>query len=245
MRPITYNSRGFTLIEIIVVILVIGVIGTIATFKMNQSIQTAQYEQTKKELDELARAIVGNPEVYSDGARTDFGFVGDNGTLPPNLDALVQNPGGWSTWDGPYMALGLNANDFKQDAWNVDYTYTDTLIRSTGSGNNIDKLIAATSSALLSNAVSGQVADADHEPPGAFYVDSVTVVLTYPDGSGSLMQSSQHPDSHGRFNYTGVPIGNHTLSVIHEPTADTMTYPVAVYPARGITLDVIFPADLW
>ncbi len=239
------NSRGFTLIELVIIILVIGVLGTIATLKMTESIETARFEQTKQEMDNLAYAIVGNPDVYSGGARTDFGFVGDNGVLPVSLDYLVQNPGVWSTWDGPYMERGLSSDDFKKDAWNVNYTLVDTLIRSTGSGSNIDKLVASSSAALLSNAVNGWIVDADRETPGETYSDSVTILLAYPDGAGSITYGSTNPDSQGRFNYSGVPIGNHTLRVIYGPDSDTMTYSVTVSPARDISLDIVFPADLW
>jgi general secretion pathway protein G len=239
------STQGFTLIELVIVILIIGVIGTIATLRMGESVETARYEQTKQELDQLAIAIVGNPGVYSNGTSSDFGFVGDNGALPTSLDELVQNPGGWTTWDGPYVESGLNGDDFKKDAWYSNYVYTDTLLRSTGSGANIDKLIAASSAALLSNVVSGYIVDADMEPPTAGFVDSVTVVLTYPNGSGGLAQPAIHPDTHGRFSYANVPVGNHSLRVIHEPTSDTMVYSVTVYPERNISLDIVFAADLW
>lgn len=239
------NSRGFTLIELITVILILGVVGTIATIKMNQSIETARYEQTKNELDHLAYAIVGNPELYSNGARTDFGFVGDNGVLPSSLDNLVQNPGGWSTWDGPYIERGINTDDFKKDGWNVNYTFVNTLIRSTGSGSNIDKLFAGSSAALLSNMVSGWIVDADRQTPPGTYADSVTVLLGYPNGAGNMTYASTYPDSYGRFSYNSVPIGNHTLWVIYGPDSDTVTYPVTVYPDRDVSLDIVFPADLW
>lgn len=245
MINISGDNQGFTLIELVIVILIIGVIGTVATLRMQESILTARYEQTKQELDQLAIAIVGNPGVYSNGARSDFGFVGDNGALPSSLDELVQNPGGWTTWDGPYVESGLNGDDFKKDAWLSNYIYTDTLLRSTGSGTNVDKLIAVSSATLLSNVVSGYVVDADMEPPTAGFVDSVTIVLTYPNGSGGFAQPSIHPDTHGRFSYSGVPVGNHSLWVIHEPASDTMAYSVTVYPERNISLDIVFPADLW
>ena len=238
------NLHGFTLIELVIVILILGVVGTVATMRMSESIETARYEQTKQELDQLATAIAGNPVVHAAGARSEFGFVGDNGCLPGNLDQLVQDPG-WTTWDGPYVETGPNGDDFKKDGWNVNYAYSDTLIRSTGSGSNIDKRIAESAAALLSNAVSGYVVDADMEPPTAGFVDSVTVVLTCPDGTGGWAQLAVHPDAHGRFSYGAVPIGNHFLRVIHEPASDTMTYSVTVYPERNISLDIVFPADLW
>jgi len=241
----TVNNRGFTLIELVVVILILGVLGTIATVKMNQSIETARFEQTKKELDNLAFAITGNPEIYADGARSDFGFVGDNGVLPISLDNLVQNPGGWATWDGPYVESGFNTGDFKKDAWNVSYTLVDTLIRSTGSGTNIDKLFAVSSAALLANSVSGWIVDADRQTPPGTFPDSVTILLGYPNGSGGISYASANPDSQGRFSYAGVPIGNHTLRVIYEPASDTVTYSIAVDPDRNVSLDIIFPADLW
>jgi prepilin-type N-terminal cleavage/methylation domain-containing protein len=245
MRTARPNNHGFTIIELVIVILIIGIIGTVATLRMQESIETARYEQTKQEMDQLAIAIAGNPGVYSNSARSDFGFVGDNGALPSSLDELVQNPGSWSTWDGPYVESGLNGDDFKKDAWNSNYVYIDTLLRSNGSGANIDKLIAVSSAALLSNVVSGYVVDADMEPPTAGFVDSVTIVLTYPNGSGGFAQPSIHPDAHGRFSYGGVPVGDHSLWVIHEPTSDTMSYSVTVYPERDISLDIVFPADLW
>ena len=114
------NQNGFTLIELVLIIVLLSVIASVAMRNMTSTINTAQYENTKKELDQLAYAIVGNPHTYTNGARTDFGYVGDVGALPPNLDALYQNPGGFSSWNGPYITNGTANNDYKKDAWN-DY----------------------------------------------------------------------------------------------------------------------------
>jgi general secretion pathway protein G len=239
------SDRGFTLIEIVVVIIILGILSTIAVTRMGSSIGTARFEQTKKELDQLAFAIVGNPELYADGARSDFGYVGDVGALPPDLDALTQNPGGYATWDGPYINRGMASDDFKKDAWGTAYTYTDTLLRSSGSGSNIDKKFAGSSVELLSNSVTGTVLDADMTMPGASYRDSVTVQLLFPDGSGSMTTANVNPDNHGYFSFSGIPIGNQTLRVIYVPDSDTMNYDIAVYPNRDVRLGIIFPADLW
>ncbi|RKX27924.1 MAG: hypothetical protein DRP47_05720, partial [Candidatus Zixiibacteriota bacterium] len=131
------QKSGFTLVELVMMIVIVGILATIATRKMSDTVEDARYQQTKKELDHLAYAIVGNPELYSKGARSDFGYVGDVGALPPNLNALVTNPGSYSTWNGPYIDSGSSGTDHLTDAWGTAYTFTDTLVRSSGSGSNI------------------------------------------------------------------------------------------------------------
>ncbi len=244
MRKLRTGNHGFTLVELVIVIVLAGVIATVAIRKLGSSVDTAQYEQTKKELDQLALAIAGNPDLYDRGARSDFGYVGDVGALPPNLDALAQNPG-FGTWDGPYMVVGTKSDGYKRDAWSTLYLYTDTLIRSTGSGSNIDKLIAAYSSDLLANTVSGYIVDGDREMPGIVYRDSILVRLIYPDGSGGFTIAVVYPDAGGNFSFAGVPVGNHVLEVIFAPETDTSSYAVCVTPRSTIRLDLVFPADLW
>lgn len=239
------RHKGFTLIEMVVMIVVLGIIAVVATKTLTQSVQTARYEHTKRELDELTHAIVGNPGVFTGGARTDFGYVGDIGALPPNLDALVQNPGLYATWEGPYMSRGIAGDDFKKDGWGSEYVFAGTLIRSTGSGADIDRVITGSTTELLANTVEGTLADADQGLPGEIFRDSVLVRLTYPDGSGGLTTAAIAPDSHGYFRFTGVPVGNHGLSIIYIPDSDTVTLAITVCPGRDVKLDVVFPADLW
>ncbi len=240
-----HKNRGFTLIELIIVIIIVGIMATVAVRKLSTSLDTAKYEHTKKELDALAAAMVGNPNLFAEGARTDFGYVGDVGALPPNLDVLVINPGGYTTWDGPYISRGVDLNEFKQDGWGTVYVYSDTLLRSTGSGSNIDKVIAASSSALLGNSVQGYVIDADDEMPGAIYRDSLVIRLTYPDGSGNITTSITSPTAEGSFSFSSVPIGNQRLSIIYTPDNDTATFTVSVTPQSSVKIAVTFPADLW
>ena len=244
MINIIFSKRGFTLIELVLVIAVIGIITSVATVKMFPSLESSRYEATKTEMQSLAFAIVGNPRIFTDGARSDFGYVGDVGSLPPNLDALVSNPG-YSTWDGPYIKSDFGSDDFKQDAWEVDYTYFDTLLRSTGSGSNIDKVFSSGSSGLVSNSISGYLLDADSEMPGAVYNDSILINLIYPDGSGGIATTSINPSANGDFIFSVVPVGNQILQVIYIPDSDTADFNICVLPATNTKIEILFPSDLW
>jgi len=239
------ENRGFTLIELVMIIVIIGVLATVATRKMGSTIETARVEQTKKELTQLSFAIVGNPDLYTDGARTDFGYVGDVGALPPSLTALTTNPGGYSTWNGPYIVGDFKNDGYRKDAWKTDYVYSDTVLRSTGSGSNIDKVFAASTPALLSNSVSGYVVDAGNDVPGTDFIDSLWISLIYPNGIGGTTTSSAHPDANGSFSFSAIPIGNHALRLVYIPDSDTVTLAVSVTPNNTTKLSITFPADLW
>ncbi|MFZ5979231.1 MAG: carboxypeptidase-like regulatory domain-containing protein [Candidatus Zixiibacteriota bacterium] len=238
------NNRGFTLIELIIVILIIGIIAAVTTRQMSNSIESSLYEQTKKEMDQLAQAITGDPHLYSDNSRVDFGYVGDVGALPVNFDALVENPG-YDTWNGPYMTRGFNGDDFKKDAWNSYYAMLGTTIRSTGSGSNIDKVFAISSAELLNNNFEGVVFDANHSVPGTTYRDSVSIRLIYPDGMGSMTTAVANPSAQGNFSFASLPIGNHVLQVLYLPDGDTLSYPVSIMPGKTAKMNITFPADLW
>lgn len=244
MRNITGTQNGFTLIEIVLVVVILGILATIASLNFSSTVETVKQEATMAEMQALADAIVGNPAIVADGRRTDFGYVGDIGALPPNLDALVINPG-YANWHGPYVNPGITSDDFKKDGWNYQYVYTDTLLRSVGSGMHIDKVFAVNRAALLSNIIQGYISDADGTRPGGLYTDSLLVALTYPNGSGILSTTFTNPDARGRFQFVNTPVGVHLVRVIYIPDNDTTTYTIAVNPGRQTDLQITFPADLW
>ncbi len=244
IRPIQ-NKRGFTLIELVLTIIITGIIATLALRKMSATIESSRYEATKQEMDNIACAIVGNPGSYANGSRTDFGYVGDVGALPSNLDALMSNPGGYTTWNGPYLSAGASSGDFKKDGWNADYIYGGTTIRSVGSGSTIDKQVASNTTELLNNVVSGYVVDAANRAPGATYKDSLRLSLLYPNGSGGTAVVSIYPGADGQFSFSNIPIGQHTLRAIYLPDADTVTFKTTVYPGNTAKLSITFPANLW
>jgi type II secretory pathway pseudopilin PulG len=237
-------SAGFTLIEVVLIIILLGVLATVAVTRLDDATETAKFEQTRNEMQQLAYAIAGNPHANSGDGRSDFGYVGDVGSIPGSLGDLVTNPG-YGTWDGPYVSSAFDPDGFRKDAWGADYVLVDTVIRSTGSGQAIDLVFAASKSALMSNTVSGRLVDGSHEPPRSTFKDSVQLRLTYPDGSGGFTTAVAWPSDDGGFAFSGVPIGDHICVAVFSPTSDTVSYRVPVYPAREAYLNVVFPADLW
>jgi len=241
------SEKGMTLIELVMVIIIIGIISGVAMKSMDSAIETGRVESTRKEMQQLSDAIVGNPDLLNSGSRIDFGYVGDVGSLPANLDALVSAPGGYATWNGPYISSDFveATDDYKKDGWGVTYQYSAGLtITSTGSGSNITKRLAADVSDLTSNSIKGVVKDAESIPPGAHYSD-VDVTVSYPDGAGSMASTTVNPTPAGNYELTGLPIGNHTVTTVYTTTNDTVLSYVTVPPRSEVVNNVRFGYALW
>ncbi|SYZ72511.1 hypothetical protein TRIP_C20626 [Candidatus Zixiibacteriota bacterium] len=241
------SIRGFTLIELVMVIIIIGVLAGVAMKSMSSAIQTGRIESTKQEMEQLASAIVGNPDLVSNGSRTDFGYVGDVGSLPSNLDALVNQPTGFTTWKGPYIRNSFNqaSEDFKRDAWNALYNFTGGVtIISSGSGSNITKQFANAAADLTGNTIQGVVLDGSGSPPGACNGD-VTISITYPDGTGATATTTANPSANGNYSFSNIPIGIRTVKAINDPTHDTATTYVTVLPKSTIINNIKFGAAVW
>lgn len=240
------KKNGFTLIEIILAIVILGIISTIAMKSLTISIEQARFDKTVDEIDELARAIVGDGRLVSGGFRTNFGYVGDIGALPPNLDALVTNPGGYSTWNGPYIQCDFseNTDDYKRDAWNELYTFSGGVtIASSGGGSAITKQFANASVNLTSNTINGIIRDSGLSPPGDS-ASSVAITIQYPDGSGATTTSSTSPSSSGMFSFSAsIPIGVHFLQAVI--SSDTVSKYIAVYPGKITNTELRFAGNLW
>ena len=232
------------------VVIILGVLATVAMRGLSGSDEVARTARTRAALDQIAWAIAGNPELVSGGTRTDFGYVGDIGALPPNLSALVTNPGGYGTWNGPYISdqfkLSGTPSALFKDGWGTAFVYSGTtLIQSTGSGTNISRSLANSSDHLLNNSLNLTVLDLDQHPPGSVYMDSILISLIVPNGSGTTTNRSENPLQDGSALIDSLPVGRHLLRVIFLPDSDTLTRMVAIEPGGSSHLQITFPSDLW
>ena len=123
------NQSGFTLIELFIVIITLGILATVAIPKFSNMAESSKKTATKKEMQELKRAITGNPEVISGGKLVDRGFEGDIGFVPNQLADLTAKPDSISAynkltslgWNGPY--IDNSENSYLNDAWNNVYIF--------------------------------------------------------------------------------------------------------------------------
>ncbi|MBU1318420.1 MAG: prepilin-type N-terminal cleavage/methylation domain-containing protein [candidate division Zixibacteria bacterium] len=241
------NRNGFTLMELIAVIVILGIVASVAMRTIDKSLDNARFDNTRIEMDQLVYAISGNPDLFANGMRTDFGYVGDVGAMPSSLNDLVTDPG-YSTWDGPYVSsdFAQAADDYKRDAWGELYTYNVTNIESSGgSGGTLTRSVCSSVADLTQNSVLGSITDAAGNPPG----DSSTqlsVILQFPDGAGALKDSIVSVSSGGAFSYSNsIPIGNHKITAVYLPTNDTVYTYISVLPSGESYASLRFPGALW
>ena len=244
------DQSGYALIEVVVVIIVLSILAAVAATYLGPTIDYTRFQETRIDLDRLAVAIVGDPSLVSGGVRTDYGYIGDVGAMPPNLAALVTNPGSYSTWNGPYISDDFSTDgssiEYDKDAWGNSYTYSGgNTVSSSGDGNTVTREFAKSIDDLLHNTSSFAIVDLNNTPPGSIYRDSVKLLLTFPDGSGSYTTVSRFPDAGGFVSIDSIPVGIHTLQTVFLTTSDTLTRRVNIDPGSDFYCEIKHHGDIW
>jgi len=241
------GDAGFTLLELVMVIVIIGILGAVAVRSADLALDRNRYYGTVEEMKSLGHAIAGNPDLVSAGRRTDFGYVGDMGSLPASLDALVTDQGG--TWGGPYIVNPLqeDADAFETDGWGQTYTYpvggSKVKISSAGGGQSITHQFAVSEASLISNTVSGTITDWNGSNPLPSDLSNITVTVYHPSG-GSMTATSGAPSAGGVFSISGIPVGVRRVVARHSVLADSAVKLLTVTPGSSVSVDLRFNATL-
>jgi type II secretory pathway pseudopilin PulG len=139
------HQSGFSLVELVIIIVTLGILAVVAIPMFGDMVESSKISATQSEMENIKRAIVGNPRVVAGGELVDRGFEGDNGFPPSQLADLVIRPGSLAVydkitrlgWNGPYID-GSN-NDYLTDSWGTAYIYNSAsrTIQSVGGSDTL------------------------------------------------------------------------------------------------------------
>lgn len=95
---------GFSLIELLVVLVILGIIASLVVPNILGRLSGAKVRAAEAQITQLASAIDA--------------YYLDNGELPDRLEDLVNEPGGATFWNGPYVKESL-----LKDPWGRQWEY--------------------------------------------------------------------------------------------------------------------------
>lgn len=103
-----YSERGFSLLELLLVLFIMGLM-TATTMLMTGGVEDqAKYDETKRRMELIKRAIVGDVTRTVNGGPEIGGFVADMGRLPAGLPELLEQ-GALLGWDVATSAVATSS----------------------------------------------------------------------------------------------------------------------------------------
>jgi general secretion pathway protein G len=106
-RPMPSQSRGFTLLELLVVVLIIGLLTAVVAPRFVRQMAKSEVTAARAQMDALDKALQS--------------YRIDTGRFPSpsqGLGALTRQPADEQRWQGPYLQ-----GDLPPDPWGTPYQY--------------------------------------------------------------------------------------------------------------------------
>lgn len=98
------NTRGFTLVELLLVLVILALIGSLVLPGIIGKAEGAKAKAAKSQIDRLAMAVES--------------YYLDTGKTPDSLDQLIEGGRDAAGWNGPYVKASS-----LQDPWGREYVY--------------------------------------------------------------------------------------------------------------------------
>ena len=221
------NRKGFTLVEVIVILAVLAILAAIAVPVALRIFERTAEDTTREEMDNIKKALLGNPQKLQTSFRNDFGFLGDIGCLPTtalggldrlstagtyptpfNFDSTKQAGAGWK---GPYIT-GTPGEDFKKDQLGNDYVYAPAAgtcpLTATLTSNGLDQTTTSDdiTVTIVANDTTATIRGTVKNTGGAGLA-GVPVELYYPDNGTLTTVTVPGTDANGNYSFSSVPFG--------------------------------------
>jgi prepilin-type N-terminal cleavage/methylation domain-containing protein len=123
------QSRGVTLIEVLMAVALVAILSVVGVTAFTDFSKDARIVVTKERMGVIKAAIVGDARLVVNGQYVKPGYLAQVGAVPSDLEDLVTQPGGVSSydvysksgWNGPYLSA---ETDWDKDAWGEDFVYS-------------------------------------------------------------------------------------------------------------------------
>ena len=230
------RQLGFTLIETVATLTIISLVAVNLVTLSDYLLNHRQRQTTIDRMNELRRAINGSPAIISGEARISFGYLGDMGVLPGNLQDLwvkgsqpsftfdgVKKTG--AGWNGPYLEVGNTpfSQGLALDGWGNAFDYStvsfnDIAFGATAFGKLVsmgrdvtpggdDDIAMNFFQAETVSQVQGYVKDSQGN-----MVPGVGITINYPV-DGILSSQMIYADGDAHYVATGIPFGNRSITI--------------------------------
>lgn len=225
------TEDGVSALGLMVVLAILAAAATVAVPLLYDPPLLSREQLTLEKMQAIKTAIIGDPSRQPLRSRHSFGFVGDLGVLPSNLEELFLQ-GGYPDftavldhhirfgWRGPYLQSALSAQGHRLallDAWGTPFAYTgdgiNQTIESAGPDrdfpNSGDNLSLQISEDEWRTTVTGQFFDRNRSP-----LNETLLSIYFPDGSATLAETVLSPADPHAFNSETDPLFSGTIRKI-------------------------------